>query len=242
MVPPIVVGVTLFAAGGGFLFGYDLGAIAGALPSLKKDPKILLTDDTLELAVGGCKLGACLGALAGIGLLRFGRCPCFWISGVAYIVGPVIMATAIDWEFLALGRLVVGLGIGVSAVAAPAYLGEIAPVSMRGAVVATYEVMLCLGLLCASFTNFLLQWVDTNHPDLSPLPSVARWRIMLGLPGLRRSSDGLPCCHGSCAAAGVWREASSPAAHRTAAHRPGVSAERTASRCKRPQNPKTPKE
>jgi MFS family permease len=40
------------------------------------------------------------------------------------------------------GRFLVGLGIGASAIVVPAYLAEIAPAAKRGAVVQTYEVRL----------------------------------------------------------------------------------------------------
>ncbi len=39
------------------------------------------------------------------------------------------------------GRLLVGLGIGVSAVVVPAYLGEVAPPQARGTIVEMYEVI-----------------------------------------------------------------------------------------------------
>lgn len=38
------------------------------------------------------------------------------------------------------GRLVVGLGVGASAIVVPAYLAEIAPAKQRGAIVQMYEV------------------------------------------------------------------------------------------------------
>lgn len=55
------------------------------------------------------------------------------------------MAAANGVAALIAGRLVVGIGIGISAVVTPAYLGEMAPSRVRGAVVMTYEVMLCVG-------------------------------------------------------------------------------------------------
>ena len=73
MVPGLVVAVACFAAGGGFLFGLNVGVIAGALPSLRHDPDMTLTDSELELAVGGLKIGAAIGALAGTVLLRHCR-------------------------------------------------------------------------------------------------------------------------------------------------------------------------
>ena len=46
----------------------------------------------------------------------------------------------------------VGLGIGVSAVVVPAYLGEVAPAEARGRVVELYELLLCAGMIAATFS------------------------------------------------------------------------------------------
>lgn len=55
------------------------------------------------------------------------------------------------------GRLVVGLGIGASAIVVPAYLAEISPAARRGAVVQMYEVMLCVGMLVSVLMDWLLK-------------------------------------------------------------------------------------
>jgi MFS transporter, SP family, solute carrier family 2 (myo-inositol transporter), member 13 len=75
-------------------------------------------------------------------------------------------------RMLVLGRLVVGLGIGISAVVVPAYLGEVAPPHLRGRVVEVYEVMLCAGMLCAALGDWALQGLANN------------WRWMVGVPVL----------------------------------------------------------
>lgn len=68
------------------------------------------------------------------------------------------------------GRLLVGMGIGVSAVVVPAYLGEVAPSQTRGRIVQLYEVLLCTGMLAAVLAN----WVLERLPD--------GWRWMVGAP------------------------------------------------------------
>ena len=70
------------------------------------------------------------------------------------------------------GRLLVGLGIGVSAVVVPAYLGEVAPANLRGRIVEVYEAMLCLGMLAAVLIDAGLQHLPYN------------WRWMVGAPVL----------------------------------------------------------
>ena len=78
---------------------------------------------------------------------------------------------------LSLGRFVVGLGVGVSAVVVPAYVGEMAPPHKRGAVVITYELMLCLGMIASGVADFALKagFVATCHSfTFYRLPRVTR--------------------------------------------------------------------
>ena len=98
-----------------------------------------LDDETLELIVSGAKVGAVIGALLG-GYLshRRGRRWALGASGVAFFVGPVIMAVAPNVFVIVVGRIVAGMGIGISAVACPQYLGEVAPQKHRGAIVESY--------------------------------------------------------------------------------------------------------
>ena len=157
--------VCSFGALGGSLFGYDLGLVGGVLAaingtgdSLHPYPRdtMVLSVVAQELVVGGCKAGAAIGALACMWLLRCGHHACFVLSGVAFSVGPILMATARTWPVIVIGRVVTGVGVGASAVASPAYLGEVAPAAKRGAIVATYELALCLGLVLAVLVDWAL--------------------------------------------------------------------------------------
>ena len=69
-----------------------------------------------------------------------------------------------------MGRVLVGIGIGISAVVVPAYLGEVAPAKSRGRIVEVYEVLLCIGMLMAMLVDAALQSVAHN------------WRWMVGAP------------------------------------------------------------
>lgn len=73
---------------------------------------------------------------------------------------------------LVVGRVLVGLGIGISAVVVPAYLGELSPAALRGRIVELYEVALCIGMLCAVIADFSLADVHNN------------WRWMVGIPAI----------------------------------------------------------
>lgn len=92
---------------------------------------------------------------------------------------------------LTTGRFLVGLGIGVSAVVVPAYLGEVAPAKVRGRIVEVYEVMLCLGMLSAMLVDAALQRVPWN------------WRWMVGAPVLPALFLARKLPHSRCLLAGV---------------------------------------
>jgi MFS family permease len=57
---------------------------------------------------------------------------------------------------LLIGRMLIGLGIGCSAVVTPAYLGEISPAHLRGRIVESYEILLCIGMLFSAGVDVAL--------------------------------------------------------------------------------------
>ena len=101
----------LFAALGGFLFGYDTGVISGALILIKTE--FHLTAFWQELIVSVTIATAILGALLG-GVLneQLGRKPVLFLSAAVCTAGAVIMAVARSKEVLLVGRFIVGIGIG----------------------------------------------------------------------------------------------------------------------------------
>lgn len=126
-----------------------------------------------EFIVAAAKIGAVAGTfLGGALMLYYGRRPAIAADSFFFIVGPIIMATSWNVVGLITGRFLVGIGIGISAVVLPAYLGEVAPAKARGRVVELYEVMLCLGMLTSSLADAALDDVPGN------------WRWMVGAPAI----------------------------------------------------------
>ncbi|KAG2454234.1 hypothetical protein HYH02_001268 [Chlamydomonas schloesseri] len=174
MFSPTLIFVVAYAALGGFLFGYDLGLIGGALLKIQRYFHVRKSI-TLELIVGAAKLGAAAGTfLGGAAMARYGRRRALGLNAAAFTAGPLIMAAAAAPWHLMLGRLVVGLGIGMSATVTPAYIAELAPASIRGALVQMYEVMLCIGMLSAP----LVDWAVSSNGG------AGSWRLMVGLPAV----------------------------------------------------------
>ena len=179
-----LVMMALFACSGGMLFGYDTGTMVATLPMLVEEQS--LTDEQTEAVVGHTKAGAALGALLGSWLFRHGHGPrwTFFLSNAAYVAGPALMAFASGYLQISFGRLLTGFGIGMSAVTAPVYLGDIAPKESRGAVVAMYELMLAFGVLIASLIAFVLQLPAPAAALSHLLPFAPLWRVLFVLPAL----------------------------------------------------------
>ncbi len=99
-------------------------------------------------------------------MLHYGRRIAIALNSVFYTLGPLTMALAPNASVLLLGRLVVGLGIGLSAVVTPAYLGEISPAHLRGRIVESYEILLCIGMLLSAGMDVALgsnwRWMVSN--------------------------------------------------------------------------------
>ncbi|KAJ1385836.1 Sugar/inositol transporter [Sesbania bispinosa] len=118
---PNILGLTAAASIGGLLFGYDTGVISGALLYIKDDFPIVRTSSFLqETIVSMAVAGAIFGAAAG-GWINdaYGRRRATIIADVIFTLGAIVMAAAPDPYILILGRLLVGLGVGIASVTAP---------------------------------------------------------------------------------------------------------------------------
>lgn len=121
--------------------------------------------------VSAAKWGAAFGTIiGGVIMARIGRKKAIAILTTFYVIGPFLMAVSDGVTLLWIGRFIVGLGVGASALVSPAYMGEMAPPHLRGAFVATYEFMLGLGNIMGVVIDFALSDVPNN------------WRWMVGMP------------------------------------------------------------
>jgi MFS family permease len=140
-----IVFVSIVGSIGGFLFGYDTGIIAGAQLYFK-DTWPEITTVERELIVSLALLGAFFGSLiAGPFSDSFGRKPVILASDVLFTIGSLVMATAETIPILILGRLIVGLAVGVASMVVPVYLSEVAPIKIRGTVVTCFLIALTFG-------------------------------------------------------------------------------------------------
>lgn len=169
-----VLGLTVIAGIGGLLFGYDTGVISGALLYIKEEFEAVNDSSFLqETIVSMALVGAIIGAAAG-GWLNdaYGRKKATLFADVVFAIGSVVMAAAPDPYVLILGRLLIGLGVGVASVTAPVYIAEASPSEIRGGLVSTNVLMITGG----QFLSYVVNLAFTEVPGT--------WRWMLGVSGV----------------------------------------------------------
>ncbi len=165
--------IAFIAALGGLLFGYDTGVISGALPFLKD--AFHLTPLMQGVLTSSALAGAAAGAMVAGGFSdKFGRKSVILVVAVIFFAGAIISAIATVLSVLVIGRVLVGIGIGVASMLTPLYLAETSPPAQRGALVSLNQLMITVGILVSYLVGYLLAQGEG-------------WRWMLGLgalPGL----------------------------------------------------------
>ena len=155
----------------GFLFGYDTGIISGALVLVKSDFR--LSSFQQELVVSATIFTAIIGAAVAVPLNNFfGRRPSIMSASFTFLAGSIFLSTASNLYWLLVGRLIVGLGIGIGSMVVPMYISEIAPPEQRGALVTINNVFCPGGQFVAACVSAGL--AKTTHG----------WRWMFGLGAL----------------------------------------------------------
>lgn len=183
--------VACVAAIAGLLFGYDEGIIAGALAPLHAQFDIPPLEEGLMTA--SVPLGALAGALlAGWLADPWGRRKLLLAAAVLFIAGALICTTAPSILVISLGRLLLGLAIGVAAMVAPLYISETAPAAQRGMLVSIYQLAITLGIFGAYIVGFAageswrILFATAVVPGLMLLVGVARlsdtprWLVLSG--------------------------------------------------------------
>jgi len=165
-IKPIVYFIGLTAALAGLLFGLDVGVISGANEFIQKDFKI---DDTrVEHIVSALLWGAVFGVLlSGMFSARLGRRGTILISALIFALGSVFCALSPGPNTLVAARFFLGIAVGMASFVAPLYLSEIAPQSVRGALISMYQLMITIGIVLA----FLSDTFFATYADLQPLAS-----------------------------------------------------------------------
>ena len=165
--------LTAIASLSGFLFGYDTGVISGALLPIQR--VFDLSPAQEEMVVSCTILAAFVSSLIGGSInSSFGRRKAALLAAAIFTFGSIILAAAWSYQSLLIGRVVVGIGIGVASLTAPVYISEIAMPEKRGQLVTVNALMVCIGQFSAGMVDGLFEQVSDTWG----------WRFMLGLAAL----------------------------------------------------------
>lgn len=150
-----VIGVTVAAAVGGFLFGFDSSVVNGAVDSIQGHFGLgeFMKGFAVAVALLGCALGAWFaGRLAD----AWGRKRVMLLGSFLFTISSI--GTGFAWSVpdLIVWRVLGGLGIGIASVIAPAYIAEIAPARFRGALGSMQQLAITIGIFIALLSDALL--------------------------------------------------------------------------------------
>jgi sugar porter (SP) family MFS transporter len=172
--------ISLVAALGGLLFGYDWVVIGGAKPFfepcfgitrtvLENGAAKTVTDNTLSGWVNSCALLGCLlGSLVTGGLSdKFGRKLLLVASAVVFAVSSVLTGWAPALPWFVVWRVCGGVAIGMASNLSPMYIAEAAPAAMRGRLVALNQLTIVIGILAAQLVNW---WLAVKLPHRGATP------------------------------------------------------------------------
>ena len=167
----LLVRVSVIAAIGGLLFGYDTGVISGALLYIKSD--LHAGSFEQQAIVSVLLLGAMVGAVASGYLAdRISRRWTKFVSGSVYVIGALGCAFAVNAPMLIGFRFLLGLSVGTASFVSPLYISEVSPPRVRGGLVSFNQLAITSGILIAYLVNFAFKDVAGN------------WRWMLGVAAL----------------------------------------------------------
>ncbi len=165
-----IVFLSVVAALGGILFGYDTAVISGTTDIVSSQFGLG------ELATGwyvGCALiGSIIGVLVAGMLSDFlGRKKTMLIAAVMFSISAIGCALCSGFTELVIYRMIGGFGIGVVSIVSPIYISEVAPADKRGTLVSLYQLAITIGFLLAYLSNYLI---------LKGTSMAEYWRPMLG--------------------------------------------------------------
>ena len=160
---------SLTSALSGFLFGFDTVVISGAEQTIQQlwGLNSTLHGLAISMALWGTVIGSLLG---GWPTEKLGRRKTLLSIGILYFVSAVGSAYAPEVYSFMIFRFIGGVGVGISTVAAPLYISEIAPAKDRGKLAGMFQFNIVFGILIAFLSNFLLKDIGENA-----------WRWMLGV-------------------------------------------------------------
>ncbi len=180
--------LSLVAALGGFLFGYDAAVISGTVSQVTS--QFRLDEIHVGWFVGCALIGSIIGVLmAGKLSDKWGRKLTMIVAALFFSVSGLACALVSNFEMLVIARMLGGIGIGIVSIVSPLYISEISIAEYRGRLVSLYQLAVTIGFLGAYLANFQLLHFSQSGAELGSLLMqkifVSEvWRAMLGFSGI----------------------------------------------------------
>ena len=164
--------VSLIAAVGGLLFGFDTGVISGAIPFITEHFDLNAHQEGFAVSnvLVGCVVGA---SFAGALSDKFGRKKILIMTALFFTLSAILSTIPRTYIELIIYRFLGGLAVGVASVLSPIYIAEIAPARIRGRLVSINQFTIVFGMLITYITNWLV--VDTG-------PNNWRYMFLIEVP------------------------------------------------------------
>ncbi|MCX8109534.1 MAG: MFS transporter, partial [Verrucomicrobiae bacterium] len=174
--------ISLVAALGGLLFGYDWVVIGGAKPFFER--YFGLNTGAMSGCANSCALLGCLIGSSITGVLSdwLGRKRLLAVAAVLFAGSSVLTGWAPSFGAFVLWRITGGVAIGMASNLSPMYIAEVAPSHLRGRLVAINQLTIVIGILVAQIVNWL---IAVHVPHASEVGKTAEevrqtWNIQIG--------------------------------------------------------------
>ena len=183
-----MAGLSLVAALGGFLFGYDAAVVSGTVSQVAS--QFALDELQVGWFVGCALIGSIVGvAFAGKMSDSCGRKHTLLAAALFFAVSGAGCAFSTSFPMLVVSRMIGGIGIGVVSIVSPLYISEISVARYRGQLVSLYQLAVTIGFLGAYLANYgLLHFSQSGAAFGSEwmhrIFVSEVWRGMLGLSGV----------------------------------------------------------
>lgn len=180
-----VITVSVIAAIGGLLFGFDTAIVAGATRYFKDQFALTSLQEgwAVSVVLIGCMFGA---GIAGSVSDRIGRKRLMLISAVLFFVSALGCALPRTVVQFVVFRFVGGLGIGSTSILAPLYIAEVSPARIRGALVSVNQMAIVSGILLAYFVNWAFAGTGPSNwrwmYGTGAVPALAFFLLLLRVP------------------------------------------------------------
>lgn len=154
--------ISIVAALGGLLFGFDIAIITGAGPYLVKNFELNNIQEgwAYSSLLFGCILGA---AVAGRITDAIGRKKILIMVAVLFAVTSVGSALAFSLNSLVVARMIGGIAVGAASTVSPMYISEVTPKRYRGSLVSMYQLFIVTGILISYLINYMLNDMGENN-------------------------------------------------------------------------------